>query len=112
MASGYLKVLHYQLVDESAGDAPALYELTITNREVRYMFYHMVRGWFACTSGNYNDFVKALLDGGLDGMNGYMERVTRQTFSYFDTGRSAAHEEPERFYHGFAFDGKQVLIGS
>ena len=101
LASGYLKVLHYQLVDESAGDAPALYELTITNREVRYMFYHMVRGWFACTSGNYNDFVKALLDGDLDGMNGYMERVTRQTFSCFDTGRSAAHEEPERFYHGF-----------
>ena len=30
-----------------------------------------------------------------------MERVARQTFSYFDTGKSPSQEEPERFYHGF-----------
>ena len=29
------------------------------------------------------------------------ERVARDTFSYFDTGRKASEEEPERFYHGF-----------
>ena len=29
------------------------------------------------------------------------ERVARDTFSYFDTGRKPSEEEPERFYHGF-----------
>lgn len=29
------------------------------------------------------------------------ERVARDTFSYFDTGRKASEEEPERFFHGF-----------
>ncbi|MDD6037467.1 MAG: AAA family ATPase [bacterium] len=101
LASGYLKVLEYQLVDEDTGDTPSVYKLTLTNREVRCMFYNMVRGWFARVSGDYNDFVKALLSGDLEAMNGYMERVARQTFSYFDTGKSASQEEPERFYHGF-----------
>ena len=101
LASGYLKVLNYQLVDEETGDVPPMYELTLTNREVRSMFYNMVRGWFARVGGDYNDFVKALLAGDLEAMNGYMERVARQTFSYFDTGKSPAQEEPERFYHGF-----------
>ena len=45
--------------------------------------------------------MKALLIGDLDSMNGYMERITRQTFSYFDTGKNFAHEESERFYHEF-----------
>lgn len=34
-------------------------------------------------------------------MNAYMNRVALQTFSYFDTGKRASGEEPERFYHGF-----------
>lgn len=34
-------------------------------------------------------------------MNHYMNRVALQTFSYFDTGKGAFGEEPERFYHGF-----------
>ena len=101
LASGYLKVLEYQLVDEDRGDTPSMYKLTLTNREVRSMFYGMVRGWFARVGGDYNDFVKALLAGDLEAMNGYMERVARQTFSYFDTGKSPSQEEPERFYHGF-----------
>ena len=101
LASGYLKVLEYQLVDEDTGDTPSMYKLTLTNREVRCMFYNMVRGWFARVGGDYNDFVKALLTGDLEAMNGYMERVARQTFSYFDTGKSPSQEEPERFYHGF-----------
>ena len=101
LASGYLKVLEYQLVDEDTGDMPSRYKLTLSNREVRSMFYGMVRGWFARVGGDYNDFVKALLVGDLEAMNGYMERVARQTFSYFDTGKSLSQEEPERFYHGF-----------
>ena len=101
LASGYLKVLEYQLVDEDRGDTPSIYKLTLTNREVRSMFYGMVRGWFARVGGDYNDFSKALLRGNLKEMNAYMRRVVTQTFSYFDTGKNAAQAEPERFYHGF-----------
>ena len=101
LASGYLKVLEYQLPDAEDEDVPPMYELTLTNREVRSMFYSMVRGWFSRAGGNYNDFVKALLRGDLKEMNAYMKRVILQTFSYFDTGKNASQEEPERFYHGF-----------
>ena len=101
LASGYLKVLEYQLVDEDRGDTPSIYKLTLTNREVRSMFYGMVRGWFARVGGDYNDFSKALLRGNLKEMNAYMRRVVTQTFSYFDTGKNTAQAEPERFYHGF-----------
>lgn len=34
-------------------------------------------------------------------MNTYMNKVALNTFSYFDTERKPAGEEPERFYHGF-----------
>ena len=101
LASGYLKVLEYQLVDEDRGDTPSMYKLTLTNREVRSMFYGMVRGWFVRVGGDYNDFSKALLRGNLKEMNAYMRRVVTQTFSYFDTGKSLSQAEPERFYHGF-----------
>ena len=38
------------------------------------------------------------------------ERVARDTFSYFDTGRKPSEEEPERFYHGFVL-GLLVEMG-
>ena len=101
LASGYLKVLDFRLIDKDSGEMSSMYELTLTNREVKYMFHNMVRGWFARVGGDYNDFVKALLRDDLEEMNAYLERVTRQTFSYFDTGNCSPAEMPERFYHGF-----------
>lgn len=65
------------------------------------MFRKMVRKWFAGASSGYNDFIKALLVGDLKAMNTYMNRVTVEIFSYFDTGKRALGDEPERFYHGF-----------
>ena len=47
------------------------------------------------------DTIEALLEGDLDAMNEYMENVTLQIFSSFDTGRKVGRSEPERFYHGF-----------
>ena len=66
-------------------------------------------------------------------MNEYMNRMTRDVFSYFDTAKDPSESEPEKFYHGFvlwlmtelvgeyiltsnresgfAFEGKNVLIG-
>ena len=34
-------------------------------------------------------------------MNVYMNRVSSEMFSYFDTGKKPSKKEPERFYHGF-----------
>ena len=46
-------------------------------------------------------FLKAMIQHDIKAMNHYMQRVTLQTFSYFDTGKGGLSEEPERFYHGF-----------
>lgn len=91
LASGYLKVL--------ATDND-VYELILTNYEVKHMFHSLIKNWFKSTSA-YNDFIKALLLGDTKAMNHYMNNVALNTFSYFDTGRRPSGEEPERFYHGF-----------
>ncbi|MDY4838934.1 MAG: AAA family ATPase [Lachnospiraceae bacterium] len=98
LASGYLKVIRYEEMDET--DEP-LYDLAFTNHEVMRMFRSMVRGWFKRAKGAYNGFARALLNGNLKEMNAYMNEVALKTFSYFDTGNSPSGAEPERFYHGF-----------
>lgn len=100
LASGYLKVLSYEEYS-SEGTLDPQYELELTNLEVKVMFRNMIRGWFRDVQPDYNDFVRAMLLGDLDAMNVYMNRVARDTFSYFDTGSLAGKTEPEKFYHGF-----------
>ena len=102
IASGYLKVLAVEQYEDIRGEnLVPLYDLALTNYEVQCMFQRMIDGWFAEAEADYNDFIKALLQGDLDAMNEYMNRVALQTFSYFDTGKQAYGAEPERFYHGF-----------
>ena len=101
LASGYLKVISYDNLESFEYGAEQMYELTLTNHEVRLMFEGMVRGWFRNAKGDYNDFIQALLAGDIDAMNEYMNRVALGTFSYFDTGKRPSGAEPERFYHGF-----------
>ena len=101
LASGYLKVISYDNLEFLEYGAEQMYELTLTNHEVRLMFEGMVRGWFRNAKGDYNDFVQALLVGDIKAMNVYMNRVALGTFSYFDTGKRPSGAEPERFYHGF-----------
>ena len=101
LASGYLKVLSYEQEDKIAAGKYPEYELCLTNYEVLRMFSIMVRNWFSKVKGDYNDFVTALLRDDIEEMNAYMNRVTLETFSYFDSGKRASREEPERFYHGF-----------
>lgn len=101
LASGYLKVKKLKIQVSDYGEWRQIYNLELTNFEVRIMFQNMIRGWFA-TSSNYNDFIRALIIDDLDAMNTYMNRVAFTTFSYFDTGSKASeYTEPERFYHGF-----------
>ena len=101
LASGYLKVLSYERMEKIASGRRPNYELVLTNLEVRCMFLSMVQNWFCAVEDDYSDFIKALLIGDIKAMNAYMNRVTLQTFSYFDTGKGPLGDEPERFYHGF-----------
>ena len=96
LASGYLRVLGTTFVERTGR---RYYKLMLTNKEVCLMFEDIVRDWFS-ENDYYNDFIKALLLGDVDAMNTYMDRVTREMFSYFDTGKNP-YSEPERFYHGF-----------
>lgn len=91
-ASGYLKTIEIQ------GD---VYELELTNYEVRKMFETMINSWFSVDE-NYNDFVHSLLNADLESMNEYMEQVAESLFSSFDGGGQPSDKRtPERFYHGF-----------
>lgn len=115
LASGYLKVLSYEEKTEAGQEV--LYDLSLTNTEVQDMFLTMVRGWFGKEKRNYNEFVKALLCGDKKAMNVYMNRVSLQTFSYFDTGNQPSFDAPERFYHGFVLGliadmGREYVITS
>lgn len=99
LASGYLKVDGYVQNEELGEDE---YELSLTNKEVYIMFRKMIRKWFAGSASVYNGFIKAMLAGDIKSMNAYMNRVTMDVISYFDSGkRPARTAEPERFYHGF-----------
>ena len=99
LASGYLKVISYEEKTKAGKDT--FYELSLTNTEVEDMFLTMVKGWFKKEKRNYNGFVKSMLADDKKAMNIYMNRVSIQTFSYFDTGKSPSDEASERFYHGF-----------
>jgi hypothetical protein len=94
LASGYLKI-------EQADLATETYTLSLTNYEVKRMFSKMIKGWFR-KSDHYNEFLTALLSCDLKAMNVYMNRMSMQIFSFFDTGKHPSEAtEPERFYHGF-----------
>lgn len=109
MASGYLKIISYEYGDDVFEPE---YELALTNLEVKIMFQNMIRMWFEEVQADYNDFVKALLLGDVKAMNNYMNVVTIETFSYFDTGkRRSKKAEPERFYHGFVLGLMVELTG-
>lgn len=98
LASGYLKIEHYEFnVDKRKPE----YDLKLTNLEVQCMFERMIDDWFKEYTPHYNQFIKALLTGNLKEMNIYMNKVALNTISYFDTGNRPSGREPERFYHGF-----------
>ena len=99
LACGYLKVETYT-IDGNYGECD--YTLSLTNKEVRLMFRHMIDGWFADYTPAYNTFIKALLQEDKKAMNVYMNQTALATFSSFDTGNKPSETaEPERFYHGF-----------
>ena len=99
LASGYLKV---KQVDYRGITREPWYTLDITNVETLSMFKSMFQDWFQNQDTNYGYFIKALIEGDLEAMNYYMNKVALATFSYFDVGsENGSDPEPERFYHGF-----------
>mgnify|MGYP004522415729 FL=1 len=99
MASGYLKAVEVEYRGELM---KPWYHLKITNFETKCMFETLFAAWFRNATASYNKFIKAMIDNDLEIMNYYMNRVTQETFSYFDVGSGEAGlEETERFYHGF-----------
>lgn len=105
VASGYLKIVSYETEEEleEMGEEgrEVLYELALTNNEVRQMFYRMVKSWFDYVKPTYNSLIKAILLKDIDSMYSYMNKICLQIFSSFDVGNRPSGAEPERFYHGF-----------
>ena len=102
VASGYLKILDYDRMENLEPEEEPCYELAVTNREVQVMFAGMVKSWFKKDKQNYNEFIKAMLMQDVDAMNEYMNQMSLELFSSFDTGKRASKKaQPERFYHGF-----------
>ena len=97
LASGYLRVETFRTEGRLN---KKIYSLKLTNYEVEQMFGAMIERWFGGADVPYNEFINAMLDGDIESMNEYMNRVTRGVISYFDTGKTPSDEEPERFYHG------------
>ena len=101
LASGYLKVVSSEelnLIRESDNE----YELALTNREILFMFRKMILRWFSPAKHETNEFIRALISGDIESMNEYMNDVTLNTFSSFDSGKHTSEKKaPENFYHGF-----------
>ena len=99
MASGYLKPEYAEFNLESG---KMEYRLKLTNREVYFMFQHMIEGWFGKCREVRNAFLQALLSHDLENMNDYMNDISDELFSSFDTGKNPSGKtQPERFYHSF-----------
>lgn len=112
LASGYLKVEEKIRDDSDYLNWKQLYRLKLTNFEVKVMFAHMVKNWFSKTGGDYNAFIKAMLNDDIEAMNAYMNRISMRIFSYFDVGKKSSKMlEPERFYHGFVLGLLVELMG-
>ena len=107
LASGYLCIESYKEVGRLKRK---IYGLKLTNLEVERMFEVMIEQWFGKEKFNYNGFVKSLLNGDIESMNEYMNRVTRGVISYFDTGKTPSDEEPERL--ASCYDCRGVANGS
>ncbi len=92
VASGYLKIISY---DKSLKQ----YVIAITNHEVKIMMDTLISEWFNSSSlySVSHEFKNALCEGRITRMNAMMNKISLETFSFFDM----SGKEPERFYHGF-----------
>ncbi|MBO4295373.1 MAG: AAA family ATPase [Desulfovibrio sp.] len=92
LAAGYVKVLSYK-------DEISEYEITLTNHEVTLIFEKNIKEWFSKPkiANITSEFYQALMQADLRTINSAIQRISIETFSWFDT----SGKEPERFYHAF-----------
>lgn len=96
MASGYLKP-EYAEFNPKTGMTE--YILKLTNQEVYFMFHSMIKDWFGKCRQIHNAFLQALLSHDSEGMNEYMNDISSELFSSFDTGKKpSAKLQSERFH--------------
>ena len=96
MASGYLKP-EYAEFNPKTGMTE--YILKLTNQEVYFMFHSMIKDWFGKCRQIHNAFLQALLSHDSEGMNEYMNDISSELFSSFDTGKKPSVKlQPERFH--------------
>lgn len=101
LASGYLKIINCDDGTNKSSPDGLMYELALTNLEIKSVFRKMVRGWFSGQKYEYHGFMKALLANDKEEMNFYMNKVTLAIASSFDTGKQPSETaDPERFFHG------------
>lgn len=99
LARGYLKVDYFDFAKANGNN---IYELSLTNFEVKKMFEKMIDNWFKTRDDSSSEFVGALLKGDLEAMNYYINEITANIFSCFDVaGKEESRIRPENFYHGF-----------
>lgn len=99
LTAGYLKVVRDPTRAKGLGEGSVLYNLTITNRETRDTIEDLVKGWFK-KKRDYvvPDLINQLLRGRAEDAEDYLNRLLRNTISYFDPG--TPEDAPESFYHG------------
>lgn len=106
LATGYLRIIKTEsgrYDDDTEAEDNIRYTLSLTNFEVKKMFWKMIGSWFdGNTKAYYNEFIHSLLNDNVRKMNTFMNKVALNTFSSFDSGNKPSEQtEPERFYHGF-----------
>lgn len=108
LAGGYLKAVSWQINKRGKKE----YTLDISNLEVRGLFQDLFSEWFSICYSPYHHFITAFIANELKSMNTYMNQITLQTISFFDTGNHPSNKsEPERFYHGFVLGLMADLSG-
>ena len=102
--SGYLTYSNKRIVRNHV-----FCELSIPNREVAYVFEDIIMGWIeqGVHLDDYEQMLKALVEGDIEEFKLYFEQMTARSLSYFDP----VGDEPELFYHALVL-GMLVSLNS
>ena len=102
--SGYLTYYDKRIVGDSI-----FCKLRIPNREISYVFKDIIMGWIeqGVHLDDYEQMLKALVEGDIEEFKLYFENMTKRSLSYFDP----VGDEPELFYHALVL-GMLVSLNS
>lgn len=92
--AGYLKIVSSELCE-----GRLMARLAIPNKEVRFVYDDIVRGWFseAISFKSYDTFIRSLIQGDMETFKKYISAYIMQSGSYFDFNK----DTPEQVFHAF-----------